>query len=108
MRPLGKTYLIEIPDQKEEVLAGGILLPAENKNKLVHYRGTICGYDGKIACENCPFKQEGVATLPLHEDSSLDYGQSTPNNYCCHNNAFFAQPNYQDILNQQMWEMQNR
>ena len=41
MRPLGKTYLIEIPDQKEEILDGGILLPAENKNKLVHYRGTI-------------------------------------------------------------------
>ncbi len=74
----------------------------------VHYMGNICGYDGKIACDTCPFAHEGVATLPLREDSSLDYGQTTPNNYCCHNNAFFAQPNYQDILNQQMWEMQNR
>lgn len=41
MRSLGKTYLIKIEDQKEEVLEGGILLPAENKNKLVHYKGQI-------------------------------------------------------------------
>lgn len=41
MRPLGKTYLIEIPDIKEEKIEGGIILPAENKNKLVHYRGII-------------------------------------------------------------------
>lgn len=75
----------------------------------VHYRGTICGYDGKIACENCPFKQEGVATLPLHEDSSLDYGQNgTPDNHCQHNAQFFAQPNAQDIINQQMYEMMGR
>ena len=41
MKPLGKTYLIEIPEQKEEILAGGIILPSENKTKLVHYRGII-------------------------------------------------------------------
>lgn len=41
MKPLGKTYLIEIPEQKEEILAGGIILPSENKTKLVHYRGVI-------------------------------------------------------------------
>ena len=75
----------------------------------VHYKGTVCAYDGKIACDSCPFATEGVATLPLQEDSSLDYGKnSVPDNHCCHNREFFAQPNYQDILNQQMWEMQNR
>lgn len=41
MRPLGKTYLIEVPEQKSEVLEGGIILPSENKTKLVHYRGKI-------------------------------------------------------------------
>lgn len=41
MRPLGKTYLIEIPDQKDEVLEGGIIIPSENKTKLVHYRGKV-------------------------------------------------------------------
>lgn len=41
MRPLGKTYLIEIPNQKDEVLEGGIIIPSENKTKLVHYRGKV-------------------------------------------------------------------
>ncbi|MCR5847547.1 MAG: transglycosylase domain-containing protein [Lachnospiraceae bacterium] len=75
----------------------------------IHYKGIVCGYDGKIACDTCPFQVEGIATLPLREDPCLDYGQnSVPNNYCMHNSSFFAQPNFQEILNQQMWEMQNR
>ena len=41
MRPLGKTYLIEIEDQKDEILEGGIIIPSENKNKLIHYHGKI-------------------------------------------------------------------
>lgn len=41
MRPLGKTYLIKIEDQKDEILEGGIILPSENKNKLIHYHGQI-------------------------------------------------------------------
>lgn len=41
MRPLGKTYLIQIADQKEEILQGGIIIPSENKNNLIHYRGKI-------------------------------------------------------------------
>jgi len=74
----------------------------------IHYQGRICGYDGKIACESCPFAYDGVATLPLEEDPSLDYGQTPQDTYCCHNQEFYQQENYQDILNQQMWEMQNR
>ena len=75
----------------------------------IHYKGMVCGYDGKIACETCPFATEGIATLPLKESEVLDYGQNTiPDNHCCHNSQFFAQPNYQEILQQQMWEMQNR
>ena len=75
----------------------------------IHYKGIVCGYDGKIACESCPFATEGIATLPLKESEVLDYGQNTiPDNHCCHNSQFFAQPNYQEILQQQMWEMQSR
>lgn len=76
----------------------------------VHYNGTICAYDGKIACPNCPFKQEGVAILPLKEASVLDYGQpeGTQDNHCCHNDQFFAQPNANDIIQAQQWELYNR
>ena len=76
----------------------------------VHYMGTICGYDGKIACENCPFKTEGVALLPLQESSVLDYGQmdGVTDNHCCHNSDFFLQPNYPDIISGQMYEMMTR
>lgn len=43
MKSLGKTYLIEIPQIKEQIIDGGILLPAEDKKKLVHYRGKVIG-----------------------------------------------------------------
>ncbi|MBO4311237.1 MAG: transglycosylase domain-containing protein [Lachnospiraceae bacterium] len=75
----------------------------------IHYKGTICGYDGKIACPNCPFPQDGIATLPLRESELLDYGQTeTIDNHCCHNSEFFAQPNAQEIINQQAWEIMTR
>lgn len=41
MRPLGKTYLIEIPEIEDEILEGGIIIPKEKKSNLVHYRGII-------------------------------------------------------------------
>ena len=41
MKPLGKTYLIEIPDTKDEILEGGIIVPKEKKSNLVHYRGIV-------------------------------------------------------------------
>ena len=75
----------------------------------VHYKGIICAYDGKIACETCPFATEGVATLPLKESELLDYGKNNiVDNHCCHNSEFYAQENYQDILNAQMWEIMSR
>lgn len=44
MRSLGRTYLVEVPDIKEQYIEdSGILLPAENKNNLVHYRGVVVG-----------------------------------------------------------------
>lgn len=75
----------------------------------IHYQGIICGYDGKIACDTCPFATEGVATLPLKESPALDYGKNVVNdNHCMHNHEFFAQPNYEEILQNQMWEMMAR
>ena len=43
----------------------------------IHYQGTICTYSGLPACENCPFKADGVFELPLQEDPSLWKGSST-------------------------------
>lgn len=77
----------------------------------VHYKGIVCGYDGKIACPNCPFARDGIALLPLTEAHALDYGQpegGVTDNHCCHNDAFFSQPNAFEILQAQEWEMMNR
>ena len=89
----------------------------------LHYAGTICGYDGHIACPGCPFAYEGVTEIPLPEEEALAEGSTQiiqdengndvyiyPNTtrFCCHTDAFFAQPNYMDILQGQQWEMQNR
>ena len=92
----------------------------------IHYQGTICTYSGLPACENCPFKAEGVFELPLQEDPSLLSGSSTltsdptadPNattdglnptvRQCPHNQAFFADPNANAIIEQQRAEMQQR
>ena len=93
----------------------------------IHYQGTICAYSGLPACENCPFKAEGVFELPLQEDASLLSGSSTLANtdgsttvgstdptaegqttvrQCPHNDAFFADPNANAIIDQQRAELQ--
>ncbi|MGN0156887.1 MAG: transglycosylase domain-containing protein [Lachnospiraceae bacterium] len=90
----------------------------------IHYQGTICAYSGLPACENCPFKAEGIFELPLQEDPSLLSGSTTlttdalqqttdPNSLdgqitqrqCPHNQAFFADPNANAIIEQQRAEM---
>lgn len=43
----------------------------------VHYQGTVCGYSLLPACEQCPFKQDGVFELPLQEDPALLPGSTT-------------------------------
>ncbi len=98
----------------------------------IHYQGTLCTYSGLPACENCPFKAEGVFELPLQEDPSLASGSNTltseppiadpnidpnadpnanpeqPIRQCPHNQAFFADPNAPAIVEQQRQEMQQR
>ena len=83
-------------------------VPSETCN--VHYTGVICEYSGLVACENCPFQVLGNAELPVVEHPALQYStaQAPTTNMCPHNIEFFLQPNYQEIINQQMWELEQR
>ena len=92
----------------------------------VHYAGTICAYDQLPACENCPFKAEGVFELPLPEDPKVAAGSGliSPDGKvvnagtvdtstvgedgvrrCSHNALFFADPNAEAIIQQQQWQL---
>ncbi len=94
----------------------------------VHYAGEICAYDNLPACENCPFKVEGVFELPLPEDPAVAKGSAVINadgtvenagvvdnatigedgvRRCSHNALFYADPNYEGILNQEQWALQS-
>lgn len=105
---------------KTEYFAEGTV-PAENCN--VHYQGTICDHDQLPASAECPFPVPGVITLPLQEDPSLLTGSSTitenpdgtqtvntpvTTSQCQHDATFFADPNYEAIINQQQWEIDQR
>ena len=86
----------------------------------IHYEGELCAYDHLPASPECPFKTYGRAQLPLVEDASLISGSAmvtenpdgtltyvTPptNSHCQHDASFFANPDYESILNNQQWEM---
>jgi len=92
----------------------------------VHYAGTICAYCLLPATEQCPFKAEGVFELPLKEDPAVaagsatvlaDGSQAVNNNQkgvtgedgitrCMHDALFFADPNSENIVQQQRWELE--
>lgn len=98
----------------------------------VHYAGQICRYSNLPATEFCPFKTEGVIELTPVEDVSLQSGSAaamgtTPatqevvhedgsvttepvpqTNICPHNAEFFANPDYENIINAQRAEMEQR
>ncbi len=89
----------------------------------IHYQGRICAYCGLIAAPECPFAYDGIATLALPEHPALLNGSTTivdnpdgtqtvmaPNtsNICPHDAMFFANPDYETILNQHQWEMNQR
>ncbi|MBQ8118315.1 MAG: transglycosylase domain-containing protein [Lachnospiraceae bacterium] len=95
--------------------------PTEQCN--VHYRGRVCAYSGLIASEECPFAYEGTAMLSLPENPALLQGSTTiienedgtttvisphTSNYCPHDAMFFLDPNYEAILNQHQWEINQR
>lgn len=96
----------------------------------VHYQGPICQYSNQPACEQCPFKVEGVlevipsddplmsgdATLPeqqeaqtqeiVNEDgtiTSIPVPGSTGS--CPHNAEFFANPDADALIEQQRAEI---
>jgi len=78
----------------------------------IHYTGQVCAYSHLPACENCPFKEEGVYTLPLQEPAILHTGQNAVTEAdlspttCPHNDAFFSDRSvYAPILVQQAQEL---
>lgn len=102
----------------------------------VHYAGQICTYSNLPACEGCPFKVEGVMELTPIEDVSLQSGSAsaqgqpipeqqpaeevigedgsiipapTPQtNMCPHNAEFFANPDWEAVVNGQRAELEQR
>lgn len=94
----------------------------------VHYSGQICQYSMLPAREFCPFKIEGVLELTPVEDVSLQSGSPTATtqvvnedgsvsevpvpaqttNLCPHDEAFFATPGYEQLINAQRAEINQR
>ena len=94
----------------------------------VHYAGQICQYCNLPAYEGCPFKAEGVLELTPVEDLSLQSGSAsasgqpappptetvgedgtvTQTNMCPHSPEFFANPDWEAIVNGQRAEMEQR
>ena len=89
----------------------------------IHYRGDVCEYDMLAACAECPFRYNGTTTLPLLEYPELIAGstsivinpdgtqsviQPRTTNLCQHDANFFANPDYEAILNHQRWELSQR
>ena len=101
---------------KTEYFADGTV-PTESCD--MHYQGNICQYDGLPAAPECPFQVPGTCSLPHVEDESLWNGSTVLNadgtvtqpqttTLCQHDAAFFADPNYQAILDQQQAELNQR
>ena len=89
----------------------------------IHYQGDICAYDHLPACADCPFKYYGTIELPLIEDAALISGSTTiienpdgtqtvqlppTSNHCQHDATFFANPDYETLINQQRWTIEQR
>ena len=101
----------------------------------VHYAGQVCQYCNLPAYEGCPFKVESVLELTPVEDISLQSGSaaasgqpapqpqpeqpagedgtavqtpSAPMNMCPHSPEFFANPDWESIVNGQRAEMEQR
>lgn len=100
---------------RTEIFAEGTV-PTENCT--VHYSGELCDYDHIPASPGCPFKVTGTCPLPLQEDPALLSGnpalttnpdgtisQPSSTGYCQHDDAFYANPDYQAIIDAQAWEI---
>lgn len=104
---------------KTEYFAEGTV-PTESCN--VHYQGPICAYSNSPACEQCPFKVEGILEMTPPEDPALLQGSNAlpaltpegeenpdigiqPQGICPHNAEFMAHPGIEGIIEQQRNEM---
>lgn len=95
----------------------------------VHYAGQVCAYSNLPASEGCPFKYEGILELIPIEDISLQSGSGTAaehiqpggivnedgtvalvpqTNMCPHNAEFFANPDWEAVVNGQRAELEQR
>lgn len=89
----------------------------------IHYQGEICNYDQLPATPDCPFHYYGTMERPFIEDPSLISGSSTitqnpdgtqtvntpvTKDHCQHDATFFANPDYEAVINQQQWEIDQR
>ena len=91
----------------------------------VHYMGRVCAYDNLPATDNCPFAYEGAVEMVPPEDEALWQGSHTldstldplaageqaPVNttgHCQHDEAFFSQPNWEEIYQRQYNELEAR
>lgn len=84
----------------------------------VHYYSNVCLYSGLAASEECPFKQASVIEqVPARlQDNNLasaltaqPESETAENKQLCpHNSTFFAAPNAQEVIQQQMLELQQR
>jgi penicillin-binding protein 1A len=108
---------------EQEYFAEGTV-PTESCD--VHYSGALCQYSGLPATDLCPFKVQGVFELTPPEPAALQSGSGSKGNatvstttdaagnkvnvtqHCPHDAAFFAQPNAQAIIQQELLEIQQR
>ncbi|MDE7207680.1 MAG: transglycosylase domain-containing protein, partial [Lachnospiraceae bacterium] len=85
----------------------------------VHSYSNVCTYSGLTATDECPFKNASIIeTIPARlQDNNLANAASVTDDtapsqdaaqLCPHTAAFFALPNAQEVLQQQMLEMQLR
>ncbi len=101
---------------RTEIFAEGTV-PTESCT--VHYSGELCDYDHIPASPGCPFKVIGTCDMPLQEDPALLSGnpalttnpdgtvsQPSSTGFCQHDDAFYANPDYQAIIDAQSWEIQ--
>ncbi len=84
----------------------------------VHYQGNICQYSGTPAEEYCPFKVMGTIelipqeNLPIVEsittltDPTVQTTETVTS--CPHNAEFFANPDYESVIEQQKAEIAQR
>lgn len=127
----GKLPIAGLCDEtlKTEYFAEGCV-PTESCN--VHYQGPICQYSNLPACEQCPFKVEGILELipsddellsgeiPLEESEETPAPQeivnpdgtittvpaeNTSTGSCPHNSEFFANPESAALIEQQRAEI---